>query len=83
MPSIISNFIDNYKAKKDHEHLYMIHILIEKLYNNICIKKDKNLEKLFHERDYILRKIDDLKKYNLDEKIVFSLINEAILNYAK
>jgi len=83
LPATISNFIDNYRAKKDHEHLNMINILIEKLYNNICIKKDKNLDKLFHERDYILKKIDDLKKYNLDEKIVFSLINEAILNYAK
>jgi len=82
-PKTIASFIENYKLNKDPENLNIIHFLIEKLYNNLCIKNISNSDKFFFERDGILKNLSDMKKFNLDEKNVFSLIKDTLLNYAK
>ncbi len=73
-------FIDEYKLKKDLELLYFIKTFIEKFYNELCLKNLNNFNKYFFNLFSILKKINDMKKYNLDEKNTFLLIENILIN---
>ena len=73
-------FIDEYKLKKDLELLNFIKIFIEKFYNELCLKNLNNFNMYFFNLNSILKKINDMKKYNLDEKNTFLWIENILIN---
>jgi len=73
-------FIEEYKLKKDSELLYFIKSFIEKFYNELCLKNLKNFNTYFFNLLRILEKINDMKKYNLDERNTFLWIENILIN---
>ena len=76
-------FIKKFEDKKNLENLYFISYSIEKYYNKICKDKNKNIYKYLFNRSKILKQIDDMKKFNLDEKNILILIKDILINEVK
>ena len=79
----IYHFIEKYKNKKDPETLTFLTLFIEKFYNELCLNNDKNLNSYFFNQSKILKQIDEMKKFNLDEKNIFIWIKDILLNETK
>ena len=67
-------YIDTYKNDKNPETLTFLTFFIEKFYNKLCLNNNKNLNRYFFNRSKILRQIDEMKKFNLNEKIFLFLL---------
>ncbi len=63
--------LDNYKKEKNIEVLSYISFFIQRFYNNLLQNYDKNLTNVFHNYMLISQRINNMKKYNLDEKNTF------------
>ena len=75
----LSNFIDIYRKEKRPEILYYIKLFITKFYYKLC-KANFNMNTLFMNQSKIFKQINDLKKYNLNEKSVFISIEDILKN---
>jgi len=75
----LSNFIDIYRKEKRPEILYYIKLFITKFYYKLC-KTNFNMNTLFMNHSKIFKQINDLKKYNLNEKSVFISIEDILKN---
>ena len=74
--SCILSLIDKYKKNEDVELLNFISFVIEAFYNDLALVNTKNINYYFFRKNNIIKKIVDMKKYNLDKKNLFySVIN--------
>ena len=73
-------FIEKYKNEKNPEILSFLSLFVEKFYNELCLNNDKNLNNYFFNQSKILKQIDDMKKFNLDEKNIFIWVKEILEN---
>ena len=76
-------FIEKYKNEKDPETLSFLTLFIEKFCNELCLNNNKNLNSYFFNLSRILKQIDEMKKFNLDQKNTFILIKDILQNDAK
>lgn len=79
----ILHFIEKYKNKKNPEILSFISLFIEKFYNELCLNNNKNSNKYFLNQSKILKQIDEMKKFNLNEKTIFICIKSILQNETK
>ena len=79
----INFFIYKYKKEKDSIYLYLISLFVEKFYKKLILSDSKNNISSFVNRNKILSKIYLLKKFNLDEKNIFSNIEYILANEKK
>ena len=56
---------------------------IEKFYNELCLNNNKNLNRYFFNQSKILKQIDEMRRFNLDEKNIFIWIKDILQNEAK
>ena len=76
-------FIEKYNNEKNPETLSFLTLFIEKFYNELCLYDTKNLNIYFFNQLKILKQINDMKKFNLDEKNTLILIKDILQNDAK
>ena len=79
----IYNTIDKYIKKKDSQILFLLTIYIIKFYHNLYIKNISNLNGYSLNLSKILKKINNVKKFNVDEKATFLWIRDIIAYDAK
>ena len=83
---ILSNILflmDKYKSEKNSEILLFISLYIEKFYSELCSKNIENSPSYFLHYSNILNQINNMKKFNLDEKNVFIFIKDLLINEKK
>ena len=76
-------FIEKYKKEKSPDTLSFLSLFIEKFYHELCLGNNKNLNSYFFNLSKILKQIDEMKKFNLDEKNIFIWIKDILQNEAK
>ena len=76
----IYHFIDEYKNEKNPETLSFLCLFIEKFYNELCSNSYKNLNNRFFNQSKILKQIDEMKRFNLDEKNIFIWVKDILQN---
>ena len=76
-------FIEKYKNDKNPEILTFLTLFIEKFYNELCLSHNKNLNSYFFNQSRILKQIDNMRRFNLDEKNIFIWIKNILQNEAK
>ena len=81
--SSILYFIERYKNEKNPEVLSFISLFVEMFYNELCLNNNNNLNGYFFNQSKILRQIDDMKRFNLNEKNVFIWIKNILKNEEK
>ena len=79
----IFHFIEKYKKEKNSDTLSFLSIFVEKFYNELCSNNNKNLNSYFFNQSKILKQIDEMKKFNLDEKNILIWIKDILQNEAK
>ena len=79
----IFHFIEEYKSKKNTETLSFLSLFIEKFFNELCLNNNKNLNSHFFNQSKILKQIDEMKKFNLNEINTFIWIRDILQNEAK
>ena len=79
----IFHFIEKYKNEKNPEILTFISLFVEKFYQELCLNNNKDLNRYFLNQSRILKQIDEMKKFNLNEKNTFILIKGILQNEAK
>ena len=70
--SLISYLLELYKVEKNSDILNMASLFIESFYNELSSKHSENLPEYFNNRQKILNQIDNMKKFNLDKKLLVS-----------
>jgi len=78
--SCISCLMDNYEKTKDPQVYNFISLFIEIFYNELTNNYSKNIINYFYNKNLLLQKIRNNKKFNLNRKILFNSINEVLLN---
>jgi len=73
LPNLIFNLIENYKQKKEPITLSFITFLIEMHYNDLSLI-NKSLEMHYNNKFSLLKKMHEVKKFNLDKKNLFTSI---------
>ncbi len=68
---------------KSLETLSFISLFIEHFYNEMCMKNLSNMYIYFFNKNKILEKLNNMKKFNLDEKNVFIEIKDILSKDAK
>ena len=79
----IFHLIDKYNNEKNPETLSFLTLFIEKFYNELCLNNNKNLNSYFFNQSKILKKIDEMKKFNLNEKNIFIWLKSILQNETK
>ena len=79
----IFHFIEKYKNEKNPETLSFLTLFIEKFYNELCLNNNKNLNSYFFNQSKILKQIDEMRNFNLDEKNIFIWIKDILQNEEK
>ena len=81
--SCILYLIEKYKNEKNHETLTFLCLFIQKFYNDLCLCNDNNVSSYLFNLSRILNQIDDMKKFNLNEKNILIWIKDILLHEAK
>ena len=81
--SNINFFIEKYKKDKNSDTLSFVSLFIEKFYNKLCLSSKDKFQ--FHMFNYIkiLKILDEMKKFNLNDKNSFIKINDILINETK
>ena len=79
----IYHFIEKYKNEKNPETLSFLSLFIEKFYNELCLNNNKNLNSYFFNQSKILKQIDEMRRFNLNEKNIFIWIKDVLQNETK
>ncbi len=82
-PKCILHLLDNYKQKNDPDLLKFISFLIELFFNELSLKNTNKIQYYFFNKIELLKKIDSVKKFNLDKKNLFLTIRQTIENESK
>ena len=75
--------MNEYIRTKNPEILFFISTFVEKYYNDMCSNNKKNQIYYFFNRSKILNQINNIKKFNLNEKNVFILIKDLLKNESR
>ena len=78
--SLISYLLDLYKDEKNSDILNMASLFIEIFYNDLFFKYNENLPEYFSNRQEILTQIHNMKKFNLDKKLLISSLKNILQN---
>ena len=78
--SSILHLIDNFKKEKRFECLTFITSMVQKVYNNLLLNEKKASSTSIYNYKQILKIINEMKIYNLDEKNSFLLIKNILAN---
>tara|TARA_B100001123_G_C15162309_1_gene967948 strand:- start:27 stop:1007 length:981 start_codon:yes stop_codon:yes gene_type:complete len=78
--SLISYLLELYKVEKNSDILNMASLFIESFYNELSSKHSENLPEYFNNRQKILNQIDNMKKFNLDKKLLVSSLQNILQN---
>ena len=78
--SLISYLLELYKVEKNSDILNMASLFIESFYNELSSKHSENLPEYFNNRQKILNQIDNMKKFNLDKKLLASSLQNILQN---
>ena len=81
--SEIFQFIERYKNEKLFETLSIVSFFIEKFYYDLCLTNTKNLNTHLLNYTKILNQLNDIKRFNLDEKNIFIWIKDILINEKK
>jgi len=81
--SCILYFIEKYKNEKNPETLTFLCFFIHKFYNELCLCNNNNVSSYLFNLSKILKQIDDMKKFNLNEKNILIWIKDILLHEAK
>jgi len=76
-------FIEKYNKEKNSEHLTFLSFFIEKFYFELISHNNKNLNSYYFNLYRILKQIDDMRKFNLNEKNIFIWIKDILHNDTK
>ena len=79
----ILHFIEKYNNEKNPETLSFLTLFIEKFYNELCLNNNKNLNSYFFNQSKILKQIDEMKQFNLNEKNIFIWLKNILQNETK
>ena len=74
----INYLLNNYVSSNNPELINLASFFIEIYYQDIFLKKNANLHKHFFERSLILNQISNLKKYNLDKKLLIMSVQKIL-----
>ena len=78
--SVISYLIESYKNEKNYEVLNYLLLFVEKFFNGLCLNDPKNFNINFFNYIRILKLLNYMKKFNLDEKNSLILIEDILKN---
>lgn len=81
--STIFSLIEKYKKNKNYQTLNSLHFFIELFYNEICKYNRNNMNLYYLNYINILKKINEMKKFNLDEKNILLFISDTLKNEKK
>jgi len=81
--SRIHFFSEKYKKDKNSEILSYLSVSIQKFYNKLCLSSKHGINFRFFNYFKILKIIDDMKKFNLNDTNSFIKIRDIIKNEAK
>ena len=81
--SIIFFFIEKLKSEKKYENLPHLSFFIEKFYNELILKQNKNLNVSFLNYTKILYQISNMKKFNLDKTNTSIWLKDILINETK
>ena len=81
--SCIFFLIEKYNDEKNQEILDFITLNINLFYNELLLSDNRNLINHFFNQTEILRKIDQMKKFNLNNKNVLFWIKDILLHERK
>ena len=81
--SSIYYLMDIYKNSKDPDLLNLISLFVEKFYNDLSFRTNKNLNYLFFNKQKILMMINDVKNYNLDKNNFLISLEGILKNESK
>ena len=76
-------FIEKYKNDKNPETLSFLTLFIEKFYNELCLNNNKNKNSYFSNQSKILKQLDNMKRFNLNEKNVLFWMKDVLSYDAK
>ena len=76
----ISLFMKKYENEKNNNYFNYISLLIEKFYTHLSISNINNINKYYNNCFTILSQLNDIKKYNLNEKSSFNNIKNILIN---
>ena len=79
----IFHFIEKYKSEKNPETLSFLTLFIEKFYKELCLNYNKNLNNYFFNQSKILKRINEMRKFNLDEKNILIWVKDILQNETK
>ena len=69
-----------YENEKNNNYFNYISLLIEKFYTYLSISNINNINKYYNNCFAILTQLNDMKKYNLNEKNILYSIQDIITN---
>lgn len=81
--SCIVFLIDKYSNEKNPEVLNFITLLINLFYNEISMSSNENISSYFLNQSRIIKKINEMRKFNLNEKNVLFWVKDILLNEKK
>ena len=81
--SCVKYLIKNYQNIYNEDFLSMISFFIEQFYNDLLLKKDRNFNNHFVNREKILTLINDTKKFYLDKKNLFLTLDTLLQDEKK
>ncbi len=76
-------FIEKYKNEKNLETLTFLCFFICKFYNDLCLCNNNKVSSYLYNLSKILKQIDDMKKFNLNEKNILIWIKDILSHEAK
>ena len=81
--SIIFFFIEKLKNEKKYENLFYLSFFIQKFYNELILKQNRNLNVSFLNYKKILCQINNMKKFNLDKTNTSIWLKDILINETK
>tara|TARA_B100000315_G_scaffold131777_1_gene121293 strand:+ start:250 stop:1227 length:978 start_codon:yes stop_codon:yes gene_type:complete len=76
-------FLDKFKKEKNHENLFFLSLFIEMFYNKLVSYQNNNLSLPFYNYTKIIKQINNMKIFNLDEKNILIWIEDILKNESK
>ena len=81
--SIIFFFIEKLKNEKKYENLFYLSFFIQKFYNELILKQNRNLNVSFLNYKKILYQINNMKNFNLDKTNTSIWLKDILINETK
>ena len=78
--SSIIYLIEKFKTKRDLELLTIASLFIEQFYNKLTLNNNENLNNHFINKFNILSQIQDMRKFNLDNKNLLISLRRILHN---